>query len=182
MAVDMFEVIKMRLRTYRLRKVTSEALGTLPEVQRILSLEDYLGPYSAESRGLAEASSLDMGCGGQPKNPFGAKHLFGLDIRENSERGIRYADLTVEPIPFSDESFDYITAYDFIEHVPRVIYMPTRRFPFVQLMNEVWRTLKPGGIFLSHTPTYPYSSARTPHDAFHTINVDHEFTYSSVTR
>jgi hypothetical protein len=25
-------------------------------------------------------------------------------------------------------------------------------------MNEVWRTLKPDGYFLSHTPVYPYSA------------------------
>jgi hypothetical protein len=25
-------------------------------------------------------------------------------------------------------------------------------------MNEIWRTLKPNGYFLSHTPVYPYSA------------------------
>lgn len=168
----MIEMIKKRVRAYRLLKVVSDALGTLPEIQQLRSLEDYLAPYNAESRGLGAASSLDIGCGGQPKNPFGAKHLFGLDIREDLTKNIKYADLATEPIPFADDSFDYITAYDLIEHVPRVIYMPTRRFPFVELMNEVWRTLKPDGVFLSHTPVFPYSPSFR--DPTHVNIISHE--------
>ena len=36
-------------------------------------------------------------------------------------------DLVVDPIPFPDDSFEYVTAYDFLEHIPRLIYTPTRR-------------------------------------------------------
>jgi SAM-dependent methyltransferase len=31
--------------------------------------------------------------------------------------------------------------------------------PFVSLMNEIYRCLKVGGVFLSYTPAYPYSSS-----------------------
>ena len=68
--------------------------------------------------------------------------------------------------------FDFITAYDFLEHVPRVIYLPERRFPFIELMNEVYRTLKPGGIFLSRTPFYPISSAFTDPTHVNVITAD----------
>jgi SAM-dependent methyltransferase len=68
--------------------------------------------------------------------------------------------------------FDYITAYDFIEHVPRVLYLPNRRFPFIELMNEIYRALKPGGIFLSRTPFYPLSSAFTDPTHVNTITAD----------
>lgn len=122
-------------------------------------LDKYLAPYSASLRQVPESFSLDIGCGATQWNPFGAKYVFGVDIRADQERNIKYADLVVEPIPFPDKQFDYITAGDFIEHVPRIIYAPARRFPFVELMNEVWRTLKPGGIFLSRTPVYPFSPA-----------------------
>ena len=34
------------------------------------------------------------------------------------------------------------------------------RFCFVELMNEVYRVLKPGGIFLSHTPIFPFPASQ----------------------
>lgn len=99
--------------------------------------------------------SLDLGCGLQPKNPFSFEEVFGVDIRDSTNLQIRKADLAVEQIPYEDCFFDAVTAFDFIEHVPRVIYNPGRRFPFVELMNEIYRVLKPGGLFLSFTPAAP---------------------------
>jgi SAM-dependent methyltransferase len=101
------------------------------------------------------SKTLDLGCGDRPRNPFNADELFGLDVRENLGLNIKSADLVTDPIPYPDASFDFVTAYDFIEHIPRVIYNPTRRNPFVEFMNEVFRVLKPGGYFLSSTPAYP---------------------------
>lgn len=103
--------------------------------------------------------SLDLGCGASPQNPFKATETFGIDIREDLDANIRKADLAVEAIPFADEFFGAVTAYDFIEHIPRIIYAPARRFSFVELMNEIYRVLKPGGLFLSHTPAYPAAAA-----------------------
>ena len=37
--------------------------------------------------------------------------------------------------------------------------MPQRRFCFVELMNEIYRVLKPGGTFLSFTPAFPAAAA-----------------------
>ncbi len=103
--------------------------------------------------------SLDIGCGPEPKNPFSLEEVYGIDIREDVDNRIFRADLAVEPIPFQDNFFDGVSAFDFIEHVPRVIYMPGRRFCFVELMNEIHRVLKPGGHFLSFTPAFPASPA-----------------------
>jgi SAM-dependent methyltransferase len=103
--------------------------------------------------------SLDLGCGANPRNPFNADELFGTDVREDLEAGIRRADLALEPIPFDDDFFDYVTASDFLEHIPRVVYAPTRRHSFVELMNEIYRVLKVGGLFLSFTPAYPHPEA-----------------------
>lgn len=103
--------------------------------------------------------SLDMGCGTRPKNPFNADELFGVDVRDDLEANVKKADLVVEPIPYEDASFEYLTAYDFIEHIPRIIYSPTRRNAFIEFMNEVYRVLKPGGLFLSLTPAYPHAVA-----------------------
>lgn len=102
-----------------------------------------------------QRKSLDLGCGTIPKNPFGLEHVFGIDLRPSTDPRIKSADLVVEPIPFEENYFDAASAFDFIEHVPRVIYNPARRFPFVELMNEIYRVLKPGGLFLSFTPAAP---------------------------
>jgi len=107
----------------------------------------------------ANTQSLDLGCGVKPRNPFNAELSFGLDVRDDLALGIKSADLVLGPIPFEDQSFDFVTAYDFLEHIPRVVYLPERRLPFVNLMNEIYRVLKPGGIFFSSTPIYPYGAA-----------------------
>jgi len=119
-------------------------------------------------------TSLDLGCGVKPKNPFNADLVFGIDVRDDIDLNIRRADLVVEPIPYEDASFDYVTAFDFIEHVPRLIYAPQRRYPFVELMNEVYRVLRPEGQFLSFTPAYPHAPAFR--DPTH-VNIITEETY-----
>jgi SAM-dependent methyltransferase len=105
--------------------------------------------------------SLDLGCGTNPKNPFNADEVFGIDfdMRDDLPFNIKRADLVTDSIPYEDGSFEYITAHDFIEHVPRVIYIPQRRNSFVELMNEVYRVLATGGLFLSLTPAYPHAAA-----------------------
>jgi SAM-dependent methyltransferase len=105
-------------------------------------------------------SSLDLGCGNYPKNPFNAENVFGVDIDHHSNSNISTADLVIEKIPFEDSSFDYVTAYDFLEHIPRLIYYREKRIqPFIEIMNEIWRVLKPNGIFKAHTPAFPREEA-----------------------
>lgn len=103
--------------------------------------------------------TLDMGCGARPKNPFHAEQFYGVDVRDDLGEHVRAADLVIEPIPYDDNSFDYLTAFDFIEHIPRVVYAPQRRNAFIEFMNEVYRVLKPGGYFLSSTPAFPHAVA-----------------------
>ena len=139
-------------------RLAHKPIGNMVDIPRVSSLASMLAEYSADSLNKPDASTLDMGCGKTPRNPFGAARSFGIDIREDLEHGIKTADLAVDAIPFDDGVFDYITAYDFLEHIPRIVYAPERRFCFIELMNEVWRTLAPDGIFLSHTPIYPFSA------------------------
>lgn len=107
---------------------------------------------------------LDIGCGRTPRNPYGRDELFGVDLAgAAADAGpIRRANLVMHPIPFADNRFDSVSAYDFLEHVPRVL--PTAdgqgtRFPFIELMNEVWRVLVPGGLFYAVTPAFPSKAA-----------------------
>ena len=120
-------------------------------------------------------SSLDLGCGSVPQNPFSAVQCLGVDIRPSTNINIKTADLFVDPIPFDDGIFNYVTAIDFIEHLPRVLWINGTRFPFVSLMNEVYRVLKPGGIFLSATPAFPHKQAFQ--DPTH-VNIITEETFS----
>jgi SAM-dependent methyltransferase len=110
---------------------------------------------------------LDLGCGGHPRNPYQRGQLCGVDIRVlDAAPGFEYrtANLALEPIPFGDNEFGSVSAFDFIEHVPRIL--PGRNnagtcFPFILLMNEVWRVLAPGGRFYALTPAYPHAEAFT---------------------
>lgn len=119
--------------------------------------------------------ALDLGCGTQPKNFFKADQVLGVDVRDDLQSGIYKADLVIDPIPFPSVFFDFVTAHDFLEHVPRVIYNPNRRNAFIELMNEIWRVLKNGGQFLSVTPAYPNSEAFR--DPTH-VNIITEETFS----
>lgn len=103
--------------------------------------------------------TLDLGCGPSPNNPFNASEVYGVDIVSNLASNIIAADLAIDPIPFDSDYFQFVTAYQFIEHVPRIIYCPRRRNSFVELMNEIHRVLKKDGIFLSVTPAYPHNAA-----------------------
>jgi SAM-dependent methyltransferase len=104
---------------------------------------------------------LDLGCGKRPRNPYGRGRLCGVDIRPlqgSADFEYRVANLITEAIPYEADRFGSVSAFDFIEHVPRVLSGPDGRgtcFPFIRLMNEVWRVLAPGGCFYALTPTWP---------------------------
>jgi SAM-dependent methyltransferase len=77
-------------------------------------------------------------------------------MRPDHDDSIRHANLAIEPIPFPDGMFDYCTAIDFVEHIPRILYVNGHtRYCFIELMNEIHRVLKPKGYFLHLTPAYP---------------------------
>ena len=108
---------------------------------------------------------LDLGCGPVPRNPYAADELYGLDLQvpDGADAArFRRANLVLEPIPSGDGHFDSLSAYDFIEHMPRLVVLPdgTTRLPFVELMNEIWRVLKkPGGRLYAVTPAWPRAEA-----------------------
>lgn len=111
------------------------------------------------------ASHLDLGCGLRPKNPYGHAKVFGVDIRAGLQspgvERIEAANLSCQPIPFPSNYFNSVSAYDFLEHVPRVHIDANgqTQFPFVQLMNEIWRVLKPSGMLYAVTPAFPHEKA-----------------------
>jgi SAM-dependent methyltransferase len=106
---------------------------------------------------------LDLGCGATPRNPYRRDELHGVDIAPPADRPeIRRGNLALDPIPFPDGHFDSVSAYDFLEHVPRLLPRADgrgTRLPFIELMNEVWRVLRPDGLFYASTPMYPHPAA-----------------------
>jgi SAM-dependent methyltransferase len=113
---------------------------------------------TAESARSHPTRHLDLGCGPSPRNPFGTDFLLGVDLmgRKDSDIEIRQANLAIDPIPFDSNYFDSISAFDFLEHIPRQLYLESSKeliFPFIRLMDEIHRVLKPGGRLLAYTPS-----------------------------
>lgn len=92
-----------------------------------------------------------------------AKHVVGIDLDERVLAN-PYLDEarvgTAEHLPFEDETFDVVFADNVMEHLdaPAVVF------------TEIWRVLKPGGVFLGKTPNknhyMPVIARITPH-SFH---------------
>lgn len=136
-------------------------LGRIPKLAYSRTWRKTLEFHVRKSVGIDFLSDvLDLGSGPEPTNSFGSPNCMGIDLFANPEKQVSAADLSLQPIPFQDSSFGLLTAFDFLEHVPRTSLEGARtRFPFVELMNEVHRVLKPGGYFFSLTPVYPHGAA-----------------------
>lgn len=139
------------------RKLHNLKQSTIDEINKL----EQLAAEGKRTSSVEKTRALDLGCGHTPRNPLAGDEIFGIDIAAGPDHAhIRVADLSINPIPFDDNDFDYVTAYDFIEHIPRIIYIYNKcRFAFVELMNEIYRVLRPGGIFLALTPAFPHPEA-----------------------
>lgn len=111
-----------------------------------------------------------MGCGKTPRNPLNAEKVYGVDVTVLDQHTNDAMSKTTQVIchdlslgiPFESDSLDSISAFDFLEHLPRWERIGSSiEFPFVKLMSEVFRTLKPGGYFLALTPGVPRIQAFT---------------------
>jgi SAM-dependent methyltransferase len=112
--------------------------------------------------GDVDSVHLDLGCGANPRNPVNARRLVGCDILDPDQIGgnldFEYVQVTPGlPLPFPDATFDAVSGFDFIEHLPRYVADASGigRNYFIETLNEISRVLKIGGIFLAVTPCYP---------------------------
>jgi len=80
---------------------------------------------------------LDIGCDGKKYvSPNPEDVVVGLDIQQFPGVDVIF-DLETAPMPFEDESFDMVHSSHNIEHINNR----------VQLMDQIWRILKPDGVF-----------------------------------
>ena len=73
-----------------------------------------------------------------------------IDIAPFNEKTV-VCDVAVEPLPYSDQTFDEVRLEGTFEHIEACIHWKEdgkwhRRFPRIELMKEIYRVLKPGGI------------------------------------
>lgn len=98
---------------------------------------------------------VDLGCGPYKRGDI------GIDIVPPPVSSADIVcNLGLEPIPLDDNSADKVVAYDFIEHVPPYVYYKESgkwqvEYPVITLFNEVYRILKPDGVFEIFSPVYP---------------------------
>lgn len=126
--------------------------------EKLQKERQFLAPWVCSDSITASSSSLalDLGSGSFPRNPFEAARVFGADVRGGD--GVFEVDIVgSQSLPFPDALFHYITAHDFIEHVPRVLVVDGKTVnPFINLMNEIYRLLAVNGLFYSKTPAWPH--------------------------
>ena len=74
------------------------------------------------------------------------------EATESLPVNVTFREAKVPPLPFEDESFDYVVSFQVIEHISN-----DKRFT-----EEVRRVLRPGGKFIVSTPNRPMSLTRNP--------------------
>lgn len=121
-------------------------------------------------------NTADIGCA----DGYGTQYLadvtlttVGVDYSEATlaearkkhaaKTNLTFKSSSVPPLPLETSSLDVVTAFQFIEHIEARL----------EFMKEVYRVLKPGGVFLCSTPNAKMSIARNP---FHV----HEYTFEEM--
>ncbi|HAX80550.1 MAG TPA: 3-demethylubiquinone-9 3-O-methyltransferase [Cyanobacteria bacterium UBA11372] len=134
-----------------------EKIYTLNHINK--SRFEFFDRYVSNWRGL---KALDVGCGGGFSSEFMAAKgvvVSGIDqsskciqaAQKHAESNgfkIDYRQAVAENIPYGDATFDVVVCVDVLEHVENV----------EQVISEVYRVLKPNGLFLFDTINRTFKS------------------------
>ena len=77
---------------------------------------------------------------------------FSCEAVERLPDNAQFVNATVPPLPFKDETFDYVVSFQVIEHIA----------DDKEFVREVHRVLRKGGRFIVTTPNRPMSLTRNP--------------------
>lgn len=110
-----------------------------------------------DNKDVIDKNILDVGCGyGWCELNFvsrGAKKVTGIEITsedlETAVKNIKKKNIAFKvgsaiDLPFKANTFDTVVCWEVIEHIPKETEM--------KMFSEVYRVLKPGGIFYLSTP------------------------------
>ena len=104
----------------------------------------------ADLQAAGDPVAVDLGCG------FRKHGTVGIDVTRDGTDADLVCRAGFEPIPLPSGSVDSVFCRDFLEHVPKAVWRDgTLQYPVIDLMNEIWRIMRPGAEFLSLTPGYP---------------------------
>ena len=105
---------------------------------------------------IDSSSHLDFGCGVTPRNPLNAEKMTCVDINPNPSIENLVVISPGSALPFRDNTFSSVSAYDVLEHLPR---FHDGKNPFIYYMNEMCRVLAPGGRAIFVFPSFPHKDA-----------------------
>ena len=138
-------------------------LHTAERVSRTDASDNYVFQRSIlayhYAAGLVSGDVLEigtgMGYGVEVVAPAADKYVtidkscaYNVELPANSE----FRQMTVPPLDFADESFDYVISFQVIEHIKND----------KEFVAEVSRVLRKGGKFIVSTPNAPMSLTRNP--------------------
>lgn len=106
--------------------------------------------------GDLEMTALDLGCGtGNILNKLSSRfdEVIGLDLSDDmlsvassnygDKENLKFLRGKASSLPFQDESFDMVSAYSLLHHLPN----------FSKPVSEIFRVLKKGGVlYIDHEP------------------------------
>jgi SAM-dependent methyltransferase len=123
---------------------------------------DHVARYAWVARKAVSALVLDLGCGigyGAPLLRRSRTRVVSLDrshvaLRFGHERyGLTPVEADAHSLPFAEGAFDEVACFETIEHVVD----PS------EMLREVSRVLRPGGVLLLSTPNARLSEEENPH-------------------
>ena len=127
---------------------------TVPSVCRVcLHSVPLVQDVQEGSRGQSAMKELLLGCGNRTEKDLSLAgsqeftNVVRLDCNKDHNPDVLW-DLSVLPLPFADEEFDEIHAYEVLEHLA---YQGDAEYFFAEF-NEYYRLLKHGGIFYASVP------------------------------
>jgi SAM-dependent methyltransferase len=123
-------------------------------------LNEHVARYRFAARFAAGAVVLDAGCGsGYGSADLGgmgrAARVVGIDVSAEAVRhaastfggpGICFLEAACETLPFADDAFDLVVAFEVIEHLEK----------WQDLLDQARRVLRPGGLLIVSTPNKAY--------------------------